>query len=63
MAIQKQKLLHPKKVGRKSHKKLYRIIKITIKLFRKPQILQEYSNQASRNGNISPAIVRKSLAI
>lgn len=35
MAIQRQEPLDPKKVGRKSHNKLYQNIKITIKLFKK----------------------------
>lgn len=63
MAMQRQEPLDPKKVGRKSHNKLNQNIKITIKLFKRPQIVQEHSNQASGNRNIFLGIVMKSLAI
>lgn len=56
MAMQRQVLLE-------SNDKLYGLIKITTKLFRRHQILQEYFNQASRNRNVFLAIVMKSLAI
>lgn len=35
MTVQRQALLDPKRIGRKSHNKLYRIIKITIKTLQK----------------------------